>query len=253
MLTIGVATPLSIADTAIIGSAEILGGLAIVNSLDPDSDLSGRMICDMIDMKTANTSCTMPDCAVANLCVKDLFDNFWGGNLWVETFMGPAAKRPGLMAVFENMFGAYCRSFIESKTDKPYPLFGVLDKGGIGSPTQAVLDIEIRKAQFYLKNKIKVNEHMSWDELKEILLKNGQFLDNSYTLEHFRDKFESRLFLTNEPNVAGWDGSEKSILDICDNIWRENIKNNYREPLIIDDDKQKELSKVLKKAKEELL
>ncbi len=253
MPTIGVSTPLSIGDSAIIGAAEILGGLAIVNCLDPESDLSGRMICDMIDMKTANTSCTFPDCTVVNLCVKDLFETYWGGNLWVETFMGPTAKKPGMMAVYENMFAAYSRIYISCVSDKPYPIFGVLDKGGIGSPTQAMLDIEIRKAQYYLKNKVKIDDYMSWDELKETISNGGNFLSSGYTLEHFKDKFESKIFLTSEPLIDGWDGTEKSILDICDNLWRENIKNNYKEPELIDKEKKKELNKLLKLAKKELL
>jgi len=253
MPTIGVASPLSESDSTVLGAAEILGGLVISNCLDPESDLSGRMICDMIDMRTASTSCTMPDVAAVNLCVKDLFDTFWGGNVWVETFMGPAAKRPGLMAVYENMFGAYSRAFINEIPDKPYPLFGVLDRGGIGSPTQAILDIEIRKIQFYLKNRINFSNSMPWEEFKDMLDRGKEFLDNDYTLAHFREKFESKIFLSNEPVLGGWDGTETAILDKCDQIWRDNIKNNYKPPVLVDDDKKRALKKLLKKAKEELL
>lgn len=253
MPTIGVASPLSESDSAVLGAAEILGGLVIANCLDPESDLSGRMICDMIDFRTANTSCTMPECAAVNLCVKDLFDTFWGGKLWVETFMGPTAKKPGLMAVCENMIGSYSRSFINMDFDRPYPLFGVLDRGGIGSPTQAILDIEIRKVQFYLKNNISFSSSMPWEEFKDMVDNAKEYLDSDYTLAHFREKFESKIFLSSEPQAGGWDGTEKAILDKCDDIWRNNIKDNYKAPVLVDDEKKKELQKLLKKAKEELL
>ena len=254
MPTIGVASPLAVADSIVLGAAEILGGLVIANCVDPDSDLSGRMISDMLDMRSANTSCSMPDCAVVNLCVKDLFDTFWGGNLWVETFMGAAAKKPGLQAVYENLFGAFCCSFITGIVDKPYPLFGVLDKGGVGSPTQAILDIEIRKSQFYLKNKISINEdHMPWGEFKKIVSEGGSFLENKHTLDHFREKFSSNIFLTKEPWSNDWDGTEKNILDVCDNLWRKNIKQNYKEPVLLNEDKKRELQKILERAKRELL
>jgi len=253
MPTIGVASPVALADSIVLGASEILGGLVISNCADPGSDLSGRMICDMIDMRSASTSCAMPEVAVVNLYVKDLFETFWGGNLWVETFMGTSAKRPGLHAVYENLFGAYCRSFVTGDIDKPYPLFGVLREGGIGSPTQAMLDIEIRRSQFFLKNKIFIdNNHMPWDDFKEIISKGGGFLDDKYTLDHFREKFSSNVFLTNEPGLDGWEDTEKDILDTCDNLWRKNIKEKYRKPDVAED-KQKALLDVLKRAKEELL
>jgi trimethylamine:corrinoid methyltransferase-like protein len=253
MPTIGVASPIALADSIVLGASEILGGLVISNCADPESDLSGRMICDMIDMRSAKTSCAMPEVSVVNLYVKDLFETFWGGNLWVETFMGTSAKRPGLHAVYENLFGAYCRSFVTGDIDKPYPLFGVLREGGIGSPTQAMLDIEIRRSQFFLKNKISIdNNHMPWDDFKEIISKGGGFLDDKYTLDHFRENFSGNVFLTKEPGLDEWEDTEKDILDICDNLWRKNVKEKYRKPDIAED-KQKALSDVLKRAKEELL
>lgn len=253
MPTVGVASPVALADSIVLGASEILGGLVISNCVDSGSDLSGRMICNMIDMRSANTTCATPEVAVVNICIKDIFETFWGGNLWVETFMGASAKRPGLHAVYENLFGAYCRSFITGDVDKPYPLFGVLCEGGIGSPTQAMLDIEIRKSQFFLKNKISIdNDHMPWDDFKEIISKGGGFLDDKYTLDHFREKFSSNVFLTKGIGSDGWEDTEKNILDICNSLWRKNIREKYRKPYIAED-KQKALLDVLKKAKEELL
>jgi len=253
MPTIGIASPIASADSIVLGAAEILGGLVVSNCADPGSDLSGRMICNMLDMRSTNTTCATPEVAVVNICVKDLFEIFWGGNLWVETFMGTSAKRPGLHAVYENLFGAYCRSSITGDVDKHYPLFGVLCEGGIGSPTQAMLDIEIRKSQFFLKSKISIdNDHMPWDDFKEIISKGGGFLDDKYTLDHFREKFFSNAFLTMEPGLDGWEDTEKNILDICESLWRKNIKEKYEKPDIAEG-KQKALLDVLKKAKEELL
>jgi trimethylamine:corrinoid methyltransferase-like protein len=107
MPTIGVATPVTIAGAAVMEAAEILGGMAACYALDPESDLSGRAISLVADMRNGNSTPSGPEPTLVNLAVKELFDAWWGGHLWVEVYLSPYAKRPGLQAVCENYYGLW--------------------------------------------------------------------------------------------------------------------------------------------------
>ncbi len=109
------------------------------------------MIALVTDMRSATPTCTGPEVAMVNLGVRELFEASFGGHLWVEVFLSPAAKRPGLQAVFENFLALYNYSKWLGRTGIPYPGMGALHNGGLGSPTQFMLDLEIRKAQWHAR------------------------------------------------------------------------------------------------------
>ena len=107
MPTIGVSTPATITGSVVMEASEILGGMAACFALDPESDLSGRAISLVADMRNGNSTCSGPEPTLVNLAVKELFDTFWGGHLWVEVYFSPFVKRPGLQAVCENYYGLW--------------------------------------------------------------------------------------------------------------------------------------------------
>ena len=245
MPTIGVATPVTIAGSVVMGAAELLGGMAACFLLDPDSDLSSRMISMVVDMRTGNSVCTGPEVAEVNLAVRELFDAFWGGHCWVEVLISPSTKEPGLTAVFENLFGAWRTAKTLGKPEIPYPGMGVLGDGGIGSPTQFMLDMEIRKAQFSFKDSISIDENeLPFREICAVTEENKEFLSHEHTLSNFRKLWSSGIF-----DFKTLD--EKSILDKCEQSWRDNLKR-YQPP-IWPAEKIKELEKMLARAKKELL
>jgi len=225
MPTTGFSTPVTPAGAIVMTAAEILGGMAACFAVDPESDLSGRSIVLVADMRNANSTCTSEIQTLVNLGVKELFDTWWGGHLWVDVFFSPHAQRPGLQAVYENFFGQWRTSKILVMTDIPYPGVGTLDNGGMGSATQLMLDMEIRKSQFAMADKIAVDpETLPFDEISAAVRENKDFLTSDHTLQHFREVWASKLFLTDAPDPNGWAGDEKAILDMCDDMWRENVK-----------------------------
>ena len=249
MPTIGVSTPATIAGAVVMEAAEILGGMAACFALDPESDLSGRAIALVADMRNGNSTCSGPEPTLANLAVKELFDAFWGGHLWVEVYFSPFAKRPGLQAVCENYYGLWRYARILNETAILYPGMGTLNSGGTGSPTQFMLDMEIRRSQFAVNEEIAVDEeHLPFAEICEVVNNDGSFLSSDHTLRHCRDIWASPVFRTD--NISqGWQGDEKAILDSCDRLWRENLKKY--EPPQWPEDKIKALDGVLERAKKE--
>ena len=252
MPTIGVSTPVTSAGAIVMGAAEILGGMVAAFNMDPEADLSGRMISNVLDMRTGGVTCYGPETAMLNLGVKELFDTCFGGHLWVEVFFGTGAKRPGLQAVSENFYNVHCYAKLTGNPDICYPGMGALDNGGMGSPTQAMLDMEIRKSQFALRDRLSVDEEsLPFEEICQKVRDGEDFLSSDHTFRHFRELWSSRIFLTDEPKPGVWEGDEKSILDKCDQLWRENIKG-YQPPEW-PEEKRQALEDVLARAKEELL
>ena len=200
-------------------------------------------------MRNGNSTCSGPEPTLVNLAVKEMFDTFWGGHLWVEVYFSPFAKRPGLQAVCENYFGLWRYAKLLGDPTIPYPGMGTLNSGGTGSPTQFMLDMEIRKSQFAMNEAIVVDEeHLPLAEIREAVNENRDFLASEHTLRHCRELWTSPLFLTDSLS-RGWQGDEKAILDKSDQLWRENL-GDYQPPRW-PDDKIKALDDVLKRAKKE--
>lgn len=224
MPTLGINTPVTLAGAIVMGAAEILGGMVACWCADPESDLSGRMITLLVDMRNANSTPTGPEACLYNMGVKQLFDEVWGGHCMVEVFFSPVARKPGLQAVFENFLGSYNRALWEGRPDIPYAGMGTLHNGGLGSPTQFMLDLEIRKAEWFDRT-IRVDDDTTdFEEICERIRTRADFLSSDHTLRNFRKLWTSKIFLSDDPDGGDtWDGTEKAILDRCEEMWRANV------------------------------
>jgi len=250
MPTIGVATPVTLAGSVVMAAGEILGGMAACYALDPESDLSGRAIALVADMRNGNSTSSGPEPTLVNLAVRELFDASWGGHLWVEVYFSPYAKRPGLQAVCENYYGMWRYSSLLGVPAVPYPGMGALNSGGTGCPVQLMLDKEIRRSQFAMRLPIATDEeHLPFAEICQRVESGKDFLGSDHTLRHCRELWTSPLFLTDRPDPKRWAGDEKAILDRCDAMWRENLKRY--EPPRWPAEKIKALDGVLARAKRE--
>jgi len=211
---------------------------------DPESDLSGRAISLVADMRNAESTPSGPEPTLANLAVKELFDTWWGGHCWVEVFLSPYAKRPGLQAVFKNFYGMWRTARLLGKPEIPYPGMGALNCGGTGSPVQFMLDLEIRKSQFATEQEIPIDEeHLALGEMIELGRAGKGFLASEHTARHCRDLWTSRLFKTESHD-------ERAILDTCERLWRERLQRH--QPPQWPADKRRALAAVLKRAQAEL-
>ena len=250
MPTIGISTPVTVAGSVVMEAAEILGGMAACFAIDPESDLSGRAIALVADMRNGNSTSSGPEPTLVNMAVRELFDAWWGGHLWVEVYFSPYAKRPGLQAVFENFYGLWRYSKLLGNPHIPYPGMGTLNSGGTGCPVQFMLDMEIRKSQFAAEAEISLDEeHLPFAEIREAVTTGESFLSSQHTARHCRELWNSPLFLTENPTAGGWGGDEKAILDKCNELWRENLK--HYEPPQWPQEKLNALDDVLARAKKE--
>jgi len=252
MPTVGIATPLALAATILISAAEILGGLIAAYCLAPDGDLTGRMICTVLDMRTANASPAGPETLMISLGVKKLFDECFGGHLWTEVFFSASTNHPGLQVVYENFFAAAAYARLSGIPYVPYPGMGTLATGGTGSPTQFMLDMEIRKSQFQVQEQIAITEDtLAFEQICEAISQGDSFLASEHTVSHFRELWRSELFPPTQPAPPDSAGDQKRILDECDQRWRANVAR--WEPPQWPADTTRALEDVLKRAQQELL
>jgi trimethylamine:corrinoid methyltransferase-like protein len=236
-----------------VSAAELLAGWTAVYAVDPEARFNARAISNSIDMKTGQPTYAGPEVHLINLGVKEIFDEFFGGHCWVDVFFSPSVTNPGLRAVYENFYGSTARARISGKTDIPYIGVGTLGNGAVGSPTQLMLDIEIRKSQFRLPDRIVTSEQeLAYDEIASVVLGGKEFLSTRLTRERCRDLWRSDILSSRSDGAAGEIAiTEKSILDACDEAWRERIRTNYQYAGL-DKERRKALDQVLQKARKEL-
>jgi trimethylamine:corrinoid methyltransferase-like protein len=251
MPTIGVSTPVTVAAAIVMGAAEVLGGMVSAFCLDPEGDITGRMISTVLDMKYATAASIGPATLQTNLGVRELFEACWGGHCWVEVFFSPTVKQPGLQAVYENFYGGWATAKLLGDARIPYPGMGTLDNGGLGSPTQFMLDLEIRKSQFAVQGEIEVSEAtLIFDQVCEHVSLEKEFLTSDHTLLNYRQLWRSDLFPADTAGAAGA-LSEKRILDQCEEAWRANLER-WEAP-DLPEDKRKALEAMVQRARAELL
>jgi trimethylamine:corrinoid methyltransferase-like protein len=224
MPTLGVSTPVTLAGSIVLAAAELLGGMVVCWCADPESDLSARMITLVVDMRNGNSTTFGPAYIQYNNAVRQLFNERWGGHCMVEVFFSPTARRPGLQAVFENFYATNCLQRWEGNPHIPYAGMGALHEGGLGSPTQFMLDMQIRKAQWMYTSEIPVNdETIGWEDIQKAVEVQTNFLESDHTFRHFRDLWIPELFRSDDPCTGPWDGSEAALLDTCEEMWRTNL------------------------------
>jgi len=251
MPTLGVSTPVTLAGSVVMGAAEVLGGMAICWCVDPGTDITGRMITLIADMRNGNSTTFGPAYTQYNNAVRQMFIERWGGHCMVEVFFSPTARKPGLQAVFENWYGTSCRQRWEGNPDIPYAGMGTLHNGGLGSPTQFMLDMEIRKAMWSYRHEIPVNdETLDFEEILAVTRDKGNFLMSEHTLTHCRDLWTSNYFLSEDPFAGEWDGTEKAILDRCDAAWRANLER-WEPKRFWSPEQVREMDKLVERARKE--
>ena len=180
-------------------------------AVSPEADLNGTSAATAIDMATGNAAMNTPETALVDVGVKELFDARFGGHVTAHVRYAAAAKVPGLQAVYENFFATVASNRLLA-SNTTYTGNGNLDMARLGSPEQAILDIEVRNALAHLDQHVDVSEEtVPFDLICEQALAGSGFLETEHTLRHCREMWTPQLFLR---RITGpdWDGSEAAIL-----------------------------------------
>ena len=250
----GLNSPVTLAGTVIIASAEILGGLIINKAINEikigkskEIDVYAVLISGSFDMSTMKPVWASPEADLQDIGACQLLKSRFG--IPVRIFPRYVdAKVPGVQAVFERMLKQLTCELVGGMSDLWDRGLGIgsLDGGAIFSPIQAILDIEFGKAIWRFLQGIKVNkETMALDVIKEVGI-GRDYLTHEHTLRNFRQEFWFPELLDRTVQEK-----EEKILEKAYDKYK-SILRAYKPP-IINRDKQIELKKILNCAKKELL
>lgn len=249
MTMVGASAPVDLLSATALAAAEILGGLCAACAIYPEAALTGTAATTVLDMASGNAAMNAPETALLDASVKELFDAAFGGHVGAHVRYAPTAKVPGLQAVAENYFGAMAYSRL---LDVPptYAGNGNLDMGGVGSPVQAMLDIEVLRSLDWVEAMLGLRqEHMTLEELSAIVRAGGNFLAAEHTLRNYRSVWSPGVFLRRQPGPE-WDATERALLDRCDAQRKHNL--SLYEPPDWDEGVVRAFDGVLARARAEL-
>jgi trimethylamine:corrinoid methyltransferase-like protein len=228
MAMVGASAPVDLLSATALAAAEVLAGLCAAYVIYPEAALTGTAATTVLDMASGNPAMNAPESALLDATIKELFDAAFGGHVSAHVRYAPTAKVPGLQAVAENYFGALaCSRLLD--TPPNYAGNGNLDMGGIGSPVQAMLDIEVLRSLNWLDAGPRMcPERMPLEELSAIVRAGGNFLAAEHTLRNWRSVWSPDVFLRQQPG-PNWDGTERALLDRCHAQWQDNL-SRYEPP-----------------------
>lgn len=246
----GLSGPVTVAGTAALALAELIGGWVIYYLLDPELPVGGIIATGSLDMRTTRASFGSPEAILQDLTVVQAARRLWG--IGVGAAYGYVdCKTPGIEAVFEKMLPLLAFPF---EGYLPIPADGLLSAGQDYSPVQHLLSLDMREAMRRVLGTFEVSEEtLALDVFDEIPVGSGEtFLDKSHTLEHYKTEQWYPRWLDHRI----WQGepvereAEREMLERIDDYWKDAVRR-YQRPEI-DEKRLKEAQKVLRAAEQEI-
>lgn len=191
----GASAPVTVAGTATLAVAEILGGWTAVHCLDPEL-LPGAGVCSgTLDMRTADVSYSAPESMLQDLLTVELFRELCGGRCGVAG--GPDytdAKWPGSQKAFEAAFEALAIAGWVGSV--PSAGNGLIESGKTFSPVQFMLDAETSAHLGRFARGVRFDEEdIALEQILRVGLGlEGTHLGSDHTFERFRGLFDPQLF-----------------------------------------------------------
>lgn len=196
MPALGASGPVDIYGSAVLATAEIVGGLILSHIIDPDAPLMGYVACCQLDMKTDNITSSTTQTVRLDATVYQAMEKCFGGCTGVGGRGYISAKAPGLQALFERLLKARGYSLFVDNGAFRYDGTGNLDNGSVFSPEQYILDLEIMEALSHLMVAPRIpGAGGAIERIKAAVEGGGNFMADEHTLSHFRDElWESFCF-----------------------------------------------------------
>jgi trimethylamine--corrinoid protein Co-methyltransferase len=251
MPILGGTTPVTPAGSAVIATAEILGGITACSLIAPDVFYFATAISGALDMRTTQICYATPAAVLTDAILHQLFRRRYGLVLNVE----PAyveAKVPGIQAAWMKCFRQMAFGCTAGHS---FPL-GLLDNGAVFSPMQAMLDLDANRAMHLFARGVEIaDETLGLDLIQAMEFCEGtSYLTTEHTARHFRSvlwdsAYFDRTYRRDGP-IHARDEDEK-LLRKADAAWRE-IVAAQRDPELAPNFLA-ELDRIVAAARQELL
>jgi trimethylamine--corrinoid protein Co-methyltransferase len=251
MPILGATCPVTPAGAAVVATAEILGCLTAATLIDPEIYYYATAITGEMDMKTTQVCYSTPAAILTDAALHQLFRHKYGIVLNVEAGYVDA-KCPGMQAAFMK---TYRQMAFGSTVSTSLPI-GLLDNGAVFSPAQAMIDLDMNRAQYGFGRGLEVDEETMCVDLINALEfgEKTTYLESEHTARHYRDVlWATRMFDRTYRKSGGALPPEEDsrILGKADATWRELIA--AQEPMELDTRFAAELDRIVEAARAELL
>jgi trimethylamine:corrinoid methyltransferase-like protein len=249
MPALGGSAPVDLHAAIVLGAAEIVGGLIIGTIMDPEAPLLGYIASTQLDMRTGNSTSSTPQTVQLDAGVYQLMERHFGGGTRVGGTGYISATHPGFQALAERFLKAQGYAGLVNHQALAYAGTGNLGNGGILSPEQYLLDLEMIEGLQALW--ATPNFSPPGDVLERLsegaLQANADFLTQEHTLEHYRDEMWDPRYFQRLTDTR----TEEQLVARAHEDYR-SLVNSYQ-PAAYSADVLKELTAILEKARTDLL
>jgi len=247
-------SPVTLAGTVILGTAELIGAALVIRSLVPGATFGFGCCNGYTDLRRGFTSFNSPEALLTDLGIVELVNRRFGGGASVAAGSDYIdASLPGIQVAYERVYRAMS---IAAFTGGNFRLGGqgTLEAGQIFSPVQFILEREFSEGLWRLGQGIHVDEeNMALDVIDAIGPgERGSYLETEHTLHHYRQGwFPKMLYRGPYEGDAIEHGRDNQMLDAAAQRYKQAIAR-YVSPQI-DPLKVTELHRIVEKAKMALI
>jgi len=247
----GMSSPVTVAGTAAVGLAELLGGWCIAHAIGPDIRVGGVMSSGALDMKTTIACFGSPEAMLQDIAVIQCCRRLYGVSSVGAAFVYVDATTPGIRAALEKF--ATLASLPLTGQD-PFFALGLLSAGQDYSPVQHMLECDMQAMYRRFMAGVEVSdETLAVETITDVMDRPGAtFLDTDHTLEHYAAELWMPRWLERTP----WRGTEietkteHDMLERIDRYWKDAVAA-YERPNI-DESKLAAAEEILAAARQEM-
>jgi len=240
----GVSAPVTLAGTLLEHNAEFLGGLAIIQFAGPGAPVVYAAACGTVDFRTGLETMSAETMLLnAGLTQLAHFYDLPSESRGIRS----ASKLVDAQAGYEKAIALIPR--LLSGPDIVLGLGG-LEGVRINSPAAMVIDNEIIDYALRFIQGIEVNDETLAVDVIHSVGPRGNYLGERHTLEHFRERWKSRI--ADIGAFETWEAEGGKSLDV---VAKEKVREILatHEPEPLPEAVEREISYILKKSKEELV
>jgi trimethylamine--corrinoid protein Co-methyltransferase len=245
MPTAGGTGPVTVAGTMVVNNAEFLGGLVIQEFASPGAPVVYAGGVGTIDFKTG-ANMPSPEKGLTRLGLNQLARYY---DLPRETLVtsSTAAKVLDTQAGYEQAITILTQI---STTPDIALGSGALEDGRMTSAEELVIDNEIIDYALRFIEGFEVNDNTLAVDIIDKVGPGGIYLGEKHTVQHFRERWMSRL-----SDISSYETWEKRGSRTIDEVAREKVREILatHKPTPLPEDVEKEIGRILKRAEAELL
>ncbi|MHC4797360.1 MAG: trimethylamine methyltransferase family protein, partial [Planctomycetota bacterium] len=246
MPLLGLNVPVFPAAGVCVVNAEILAMWAAVKAVNPEAPVEASVVSGSMDMRHGRPNFAAPEVVLTDMIISQLYERHYNlqcdqGIGWID------AKYPGPQAAFERVFKLMGSAALGKIN---YPT-GALAGNLVFSPEQVIIDLEIGKAMNKLFDGAEITKDTLCLDLIQSVGIGGNFFDQEHTAMNFRKVMWLASLLDRTPAMCGTIDMNKDMVSKAHQIWREVLEKT--EPYQIDQDKAKEIDRIVAKGEKLIL